>query len=318
MHPKYGWVVQHRVECAILRCIKYDYRPIPLYICCATPPRLRSFEVTTNYVGFGPRPQSVPHGKASKTPATPDPLLGHRDHPAKEGSHGSSHCLACGAHAPLWTASAGGMLAGPPLVAREVGLPSPPHEGGPSQNTVNIATGGVHPTEVTAAIVSPVSVETQRLWDGGKPLGTSEEIGADCGSRTQVMEPMSISLRSGYASEDQSGSHSHTTNDPEEACTDPAVIPIGDSIWRNGGLGNVEETNVVNDIATMDSPMLCGDLRLFEVEPEGAGICLAEEETTNAGADLGLTEDYLMGAAEALMGSSPLDGELGGEYGDMF
>lgn len=286
-------------------------------MCCDAPPRSRSFEVTTNFVGFGPRPLSVSRGRASDVPTTPDPFFGLQAPPAAEGTHGSSHCLACGAHTPPLPASTTEILAGPPLVGSEGGTPYPTHHGGLSQYEVNTATAGGQPTDVTAAIVSPVDVETQRRLDCGKPRGASEEMWADCGLSAQAMETMSIGSLSGFASEDQSRSQPYTTNDPEEACTDPAVIPVGDSVWCNEGVENVQEADLVNDVATVNHPTLCGDLRLFEGEPEGAGLCLAEDESTNAGASLGLTDDYLMGAAEALMSSSPLDGELGEEYVDI-
>lgn len=282
------------------------------------PPLLRSFEISTNYVGFGPRNQSVPGERATGVPTPPD-LFAARASPVKEGTHGSSYCLGCGARAAPWLASARGAEVGPPLAANQMRLSSHSHAGASSQHTVNLATGVIEPAEVTAAVIPLGSMQT--LGDGGNPRDIREEAGADCGLRVQELEQMSIDFLSGLVSEDQHESQAYIMDEPAAACADPAVVPAGDSIWCHGGIGNVEAPAIVDDVAVENDPTSCGDLRLFDGEPEdaglcltengsmdaGAGLCLTEDGSMDAGAGLGLTDDYLMDAAEALMSSPPLD-----------
>lgn len=124
-------------------------------------------------------------------------------------------------------------------------------------------------------------------------------------------------MTSGFVSEDLSESQACTTKDPAVGFIDPAVVPVGDSLWWDGGVGNEEELDRVCTVTATNDPASRGDLCVFNGEAEDAGLCLTEEESLDADAGLGLTEDYLMDAAEALMSSPPLDGELGGETVDL-
>ncbi|CAM9106252.1 unnamed protein product [Laminaria digitata] len=268
----------------------------------------RSFEITTNYVGFGPKHLTIPRERdAGDAPTPPAPSFGFHASLVTEGTHGSSTCLACGAHAtpPSTSTSVLGpveTVAEPPCFAHEVFFPSPAQAHALSQqHTLDAAAGGGVGTDSTAAVKPVILFDARRHCDVGKPHGTGE-VGAGRGLSAQELEPKSEMVHVGlldglFSSGGQSENKPETPNDPAVTRADPAVVPVSDGAWCDRGVGNVEvPTRADHHVATENDLTWCGDFSLFDEEREGDGICL--------------TEDYLMEAAEALMSSPPLDEEL--------
>lgn len=260
---------------------------------------------------------NAPRERAAGVPTPSVSSFGVHASPPKEGTHGSSFCLACGERGAPSAASAGGAVAAPSRLANEIRLPSSTHAQASSPHAADVAAGGRLPTDVTAAITSFVALETQRLCDGGE-LRDTGEVAAGGALRAQELELMSETvgveeLLSDFVPEGQNRSRSGTVNDSGVACTypDPAVVPLNDGMWCGEGGGKAATAGLVDDVASVNDLTLCGDVRCVG-EEEGADLCLTEDNLVDPIAGLCLTEDYLMGAAEALMSSPPLNAELGG------
>ncbi|CAM9662564.1 unnamed protein product, partial [Laminaria digitata] len=214
----------------------------------------RSFESTTNCFGFGLRNLAVSRERATGDPTSPASSFGLHPSTVTEGTHGSSVCLACGAHNTASPASASVLepvetVAAPPCFANEVLFPSPIHSQVSSQqHTFDVAACGGVGTNSTAAVIPVVSLEAQILYDGGKPHGTGEgNTGFQPREQELVelrSETVDVDLLSGVFSEVQHKSRPDTTNDAAVSGSHPAaVVPVRDREWCDGGFVDVEVPN---------------------------------------------------------------------------
>ncbi|CAM9106481.1 unnamed protein product, partial [Laminaria digitata] len=150
-------------------------------------------------------------------------------------AHGSSICLACGAHTARSSASstATGTVAAvlaPPRFVNEKRLPSPTHAQASWEDMVDVPAGGEVGTSSTAAVIPVACLEAQRLCDGEKSRGTGE-VGVGRGLSAQELEPKSEMVQVGVldgllSSGGQGENKPETPNDPAVTRADPAVVPV--------------------------------------------------------------------------------------------
>lgn len=268
-------------------------RPYQIEPYCTFRPSTRSFEVSTNYVGFGPRDAKLDIGTAASRTAPSVPSFGLQAPSVAEGTHGSSTCLACGAEDPLWSAStAGTSVSQQPQSGNDV-HPTPQTHAQPcySQQKVDVATGEELPTDAMARVVPLDSLESEELSvSSGRPFDTGV-ISTGCRVNAHHLEQTSdvvdVDLRGCFFEEDTPQDRRQTVTVPAGSADLGAAL-VSDNVSCDIGVENVD-VSAVNDLTGCE-------LSFFGEERDDDDLCLSE--------------GYLMDAVDALMASAPLDGEM--------